>query len=223
MTPRPNRLLIGLLLVDGAFILMHLVHERTDLLHSSFFSIGRDGSAGEWFQYIKEVWILILLLELARRRANHLYRGWAFLFLYLLLDDFCRIHERLGSLVVAFCEIPRLCGVRARDCGEIIVSMLAGTVFLLLIGTQYYRSDQAGRRISHRLLGLIVLLALCGVVVDTIHGTVHGPALSPLLYIIEDGGEMLVMSVALWYVYGLTLRNDKADKSHQSPPLEAPL
>ncbi len=49
-----------------------------------------------------------------------------------------------------------------------------------------------------------------GVVVDMIHIVVPLGTVSFILGVVEDGGEMLVVSLILWYIFLLNVRGDNA-------------
>jgi hypothetical protein len=93
-------------------------------------------------------------------------------------------------------------GLRAQDFGEVTVSALAGTAFVGLIGFFYVRSSDRARNVSRDLALLVFLLAFFGVFIDMVHlalEAVHLPALT----ILEDGGEMVAMSITFSYVVHL--------------------
>lgn len=198
---RSYRLLVVLLLADCAFILIHLLHIYTDLLPRGMFSIEREAGCGEWFQYIKEGAVAMVLFVMAKRNSSGLYRVWAFLFFFLLLDDAGQLHERLGRLIARHGEIQPLLGMTRQDVGELCVSLGVGTIFMVLIGAFHRRARPVAKRISVCLLGMIVLLVLFGVAVDMVHSAALGNPMYPVLGMIEDGGEMLVMSVITWFVF----------------------
>jgi len=198
-----DKFLVLLILADLVFIFLHIFHTYTSLLPSSLFSIGRDRGYAEVFQYIKEFWIVILLILLAIRKADFLYLSWSLLFFYILLDDSLMIHEKLGSLIVSWFGLHSGFGLRAQDFGELIVYFSFGFILFVLTAVAYYMSESADRRISKYLFGMLALFVFCGVIVDMVNVIVTHTMVSPLLGMIEDGGEMLVISVITWFVFSL--------------------
>jgi len=200
---RAYRLLVVLLLADCVFIVLHLLHVYTDLLPRSRFSIEREAGCGEWFQYLKEAAVVLIVFAMARRNRSRLYLTWAFLFLFVLLDDTCALHERLGHVIASHGGIPPLPGMTGQDIGEVCVWLCVGTVFVVLIGIFHHRARPTAKRVSIRLFALTGLLVLFGAVVDMAHAAaeVERVPLHTVLGTIEDGGEMLTMSLITWFVF----------------------
>ena len=145
------------------FVVMHIVIPRLGC-DPFLFSLQADLGLSETFQYVKEVWIVILLVMVAIGQRKWVYGSWACLFLYLLLDDSLQIHENLGVCLAEHFTLEPLLGLRARDFGEIAVS------------------------------------AFFGIFVDMLHVALPDV---PGLAVLEDGGEMVVMSLIVWYVFNL--------------------
>lgn len=195
-----TKFLFILLLADFAFIGVHCMY-MTSILSNSLFSIERDFGYAEFFQYIKEFWIAVLLFILAIKSSHIVYFSWSLLFIYLLLDDSLKVHEKLGVYLADYFEFQPMFNLRAQDFGELIASMLFGFLLFMFIGVSYLISDNKAKKISKYLLVLVMSLAFCGVVVDMLHIAIPWGEL--MWALIEDGGEMLVMSVIVWYVFGL--------------------
>lgn len=200
---RSNKLfyLYLLLATDLAFIIFHIVYTYSDFISSVLFSIDQERGYAEMFQYIKEYWIAILLLILAFNQRAVLYVGWSLLFFYLLLDDSLEIHERLGARISDSLGFTSVFNLRAVDFGEIIVSGSVALFFLVFIGIAYRFSDRISRSTSRYLIGLLFALAVCGIVFDMLHIVFKYSILEPIFVILEDGGEMIVMSVITWFVF----------------------
>jgi len=193
-----TKLLFLLLLADFAFMFVHGIY-TVDLLTNDIYSIDTDGGYAEIFQYIKEFWIVVLLFVLAIRRRHTLYFAWATLFMYFLLDDSMKIHESLGANFVNYFDFKPMFQLRAQDFGELSVSILFGFFLFTFIGVSYLFSDNIAKRISKHLFVLVISVAFFGVIVDMLHTII--PWGKSLFGFIEDGGEMLVMSIIVWYVF----------------------
>lgn len=204
-------LLILLVTIDLLFIILYIFYKIDDNIlgnHSTFllshnFSISRDGSYSEIFQYVKEGAITIMLFELFTRKREVIYLAWGTTFSYLLLDDSLQLHERLGLLIGRTLEFSPMIGLRTRDFGELTVSAIAGIFLLSFIAFGYYLSQSTQRKISQHLLFLLLALAFFGIIIDMVHAMVRLDMLWKILAVVEDGGEMVIMSIVVWYVFGL--------------------
>lgn len=190
-------LLVLLLCADVAFLLLH-VSNRLVPLQNILFSLSTEGGYAEVFQYIKEYWIAIVLFAMCWRTREGIYGTWALLFTYLLCDDALAIHERIGQVIEGHWNFVPALGLRARDFGELTVSVVVGSAFLVLITYFYLRCSNNARKVSKDLVLLMGLLIFFGVFVDMVHTAVRDLPVKGLS-IIEDGGEMIAMSMIASY------------------------
>ena len=194
-----NLVLLALLLsADVVFVLFHLVLGS----HQALFNLGTDRGHSEVFQYIKEYWIAIVLFVMCWRTREGIYGAWALLFAYLLCDDALLIHERVG-LAWQSMFAPTL-GLRARDFGELAFSGSMGLGFLALIAFFHLRCSSSAKSVSRTMAVLLGVLVFFGVVVDMVHVAAY-PVIRGLT-VVEDGGEMVTMSVLASYVVHLLER-----------------
>ena len=198
-----TKFLFLLLIADFSFILIHVLY-MNGLMPNSLFSIEKDFGYAEVYQYIKEFWIVALLFSIAIKRSQIIYFAWSLLFMYLLFDDSLQIHEILGNDLANYFGFQPMFRLRAQDFGELGVSMFFGFLLFTFIGTSYLFSDSLAKQISKCLFILVMSVAFFGVVVDMIHIAI--PWGKGIWGLIEDGGEMLVVSIIVWYVFDL--RND---------------
>lgn len=195
--------LLLLLAADAVFVAVHLVHSLSPFFNDRLYSIARDRSYAEIFQYVKTYWIVLLLAALVRRTRQSVYVAWMLLYTYLLFDDAFFIHEEGGAALAARLGYVGALGLRPEDLGELTVSATIGVVFLALILITYRRGGRDARNASADLALLVGLLVFFGVFVDMLHSSIE-PAWAKLaLAIVEDGGEMVAMSLGCWYVIGL--------------------
>jgi hypothetical protein len=193
--------LVLLLCGDLAFIVLHTVNGATPLLEMPLLSLERDRGYPEMFQYAKYLWIISVLILVGFRHDSLRYLPWASVFAYFLLDDALQVHERVGQSITADLAVVPMLGLRLRDYGELAVSALAGIVLSVPLVAAYGKGSEQFRRVSRELALLILVLIFFGVVVDMLHVALgRGWALSFVLGIVEDGGEMLSVSVICWYV-----------------------
>lgn len=224
LTPKNKRFLILLLTGDLFYILLHLIHKVTrhfDILTTiraeNVFALYYDLSLGESFQYLKEYWIIILFLWLIFKNKQYFYTGWVLLFFYLLLDDMLSFHEGLATFVLQVLNIDPFYVIagelRYQDYGELGVSVFFGIILISIIGIAYWRATKEVRPIFQYLFGCLLLIAFFGVLNDFVNRifTEEGnKIIYELTRLVEDGGEMIAMSIACWYVYALTEPDPKS-------------
>ena len=136
----------------------------------------------------------ISCLAVAWRLQSHLHFAFATVLEYLFLDDMFGLHEeagaRLGTLFTGnFAE-----GV-GESLGELAYGLVVCTIIGLLFWSFFQRSTQQQRSLFGMLLIPFVLLGLCAVGVDFIHGMVPRSEkyIGAILVLIEDGGELCAM------------------------------
>ena len=201
-----TRLMASLLAGDLLLILAHFLLVFTPLLSDGGFYVDRDGGYGEWFQYLKYSGAIVLLLALFKRQRAPLYLFWLVLFVYLLLDDSLRLHEIWGLRLAEAANLPALLTLRARDLGEMAFSGVSGLILLTALFFTYQHSRPVARKFTQKLLLALVALAFFGIGVDMVQVMSLEllrpyPFLSELLVTIEEGGEMIVVSLMVWLTY----------------------
>ena len=200
-----RKFLLLLIFADICFILLHGANGM-HLISNRLFSIQKDFGFPEMYQYIKESWIVVLLLMTAINTSQVIYYAWSSLFMYFLLDDSLQIHERLGDYLANYFELQPMFNLRALDFGELIVSMFFGFLIFSFIGLTYMFSDRIAKERSKHLFILVLFVAFFGIVVDMLHIAI--PFVTPLWTLIEDGGEMIIMSIIVCYVFELKSEPD---------------
>jgi hypothetical protein len=196
----PARWLL-LLTGDGLFLLLHLLLVLTPLTADAKFYLNTDGGYAEWFQYIKlgaAVWMLMTLYW-RQRSPLHLY--WLGLFAYLLGDDALRLHEIGGLWLANLADLPAVLSLRPQDLGELAISSLIGLFLLTTLTLAYRLSDDDSRAFTRWLLLTLLALAIFGIGADMLQEMAGRPFLRQLLVVVEDGGEMVMISLMLWLVY----------------------
>ena len=203
---RSSLLLYLFLATDLIFIIVHIIYKSNQVpsLAYAYYSIEEDKGYAELFQYIKEYWIALLLSFLAVQKRSFVYLGWSLLFFYVLLDDSVQIHEKLGITISSQLTFVDKFHLRAVDLGEILVSVCVGLFFLIFLTIAYRFSDSISRKSSKYLTMMLFALALFGIIADMAHMIFVSSLFEPLLAVVEDGGEMLVMSVIAWFVFLLS-------------------
>ena len=94
-------------------------------------------------------------------------------------------------------------GLRPKDIGELLFVGAAGVVILAVVGTAAWRGTEQCRRVTRDLGLLIVALGLVGIALDVVHVIAYfgESLLAQVLLVLEDGGEMIVMSAMTAYAF----------------------
>jgi hypothetical protein len=208
------RLLLGALLItDFSFIALHLLFRYTYFSTDIGLALEVDRGFSEIFQYLKEFWIALALGVLALRKRSRLYGVLATLFFYILLDDAAKLHEKFGAIISQRFAFSDLWGLQAQDFGELLFYSGVTLVFAGLIALTYRTGQTAEKRTMRQLIVLLGLFACFAVGVDLLHSAVLIPALDPLLIALEDGGELIAMSMIATYIF---VRLEQASRTHLS-------
>lgn len=200
-------LLLLLLAADVAFIVLHVVSVETSWLRGRPFSLEQDNGLPEAFQYVKQFWIALCMLTLFRRTREVVYLGWVVVFGFLLLDDAFQFHEHVGQWLGQTYSLPVAFGLRPDDIGELLFAAFIGLVTALLIGFGFWHGDHDARIVTRDTAMLVVVLAVFGVGCDILHVIAHfkGSLTAQLLLILEDGGEMIVVSIIAAYIFNVVI------------------
>ncbi len=105
-------------------------------------------------------------------------------------------------------EIP------TQDLGQLVVLAFLGLLFLVIVGAAYYLGDRRFKEVSRNLLIMLAVLVFCSVVVDVIHVIANVSAhearlLIDSLALLEEGGELVTVSVILWYVFSWATQREE--------------
>jgi hypothetical protein len=198
-------LLALLFCVDVAFVVVHVAKPYFDALRPHYFSLEADRGLAEIYQYGKQAFIVGAMMVCWSRTRSVSFGVWAALFAFLLWDDSHAVHEQIGEALGAAWALPAVIGLRPRDFGEILFALAVGTVTLAALLLVHLRERGVAIVPTVNLILLLVALAVCGVVVDAIHVVAYfgGSRFAWLLTVIEDGGELAVMSVIVVYAWQL--------------------
>lgn len=213
--------LLFLVTIDIVFMVVHFLHKSTPILPATEFDIAQDRSYAEFFQYAKTLILSIFLWLLCYRQRSLIYGFWAAVFAFIFVDDAFELHEQIGTFLVNQFTLPALFNLRPQDIGEMLIyAAYAVTILTGCLVAHYYDRDKIVRQFSLRIFSILVLLGIFGCVVDFMHVQVVSLSLPKVVVgmftLAEDGGEMLVVSLLLWFV-GLIVT--QAPQSSRSPVL----
>ena len=153
---------------------------------------------------IKEFSVTAILIFLSVKKRDLLFLGWGVLYAYILMDDMFRIHEQAGIWIGTFLPKSLFPILQAKDIGEALFSVLAVGFCALLILIAYWFSKPVNRRAIGPLFYLLFGLIFLAGVVDLFQSDLTTPNLWGPLALLEEGGEMIVMSVTTWFAFRLT-------------------
>lgn len=148
------------------------------------------------------------------RTREGIHGAWILAFAFIFLDDALAVHERIGRLIANQGDYGTAFWLRAQDPGELTVSALAGVIFLALLVFFYFRGGEDARRISRDVALMLAAFVFFGVVVDVLHIAIKA------LTVVEEGGEMVTLSLITAYVAQLT--REKKSGPAISPTLQPP-
>jgi hypothetical protein len=184
-------------------LLLLLLFATADLffvgLHTGFelgftkdpvFSLEGDRTGGEFWQYVKEYWIVMVMVLLFRRTGQPMYAAWGAVFAYILADDALQIHEKMGVKIAQALGLPTFGNMEGWAIGQILFAGGCAVVLLILMALLYQTASENARRMTLTLLLGLFLVAVFGVGCDALHALVPVDA----LIVVEEGGELLIMS-----------------------------
>lgn len=213
---KTNKILTLLLSIDILFLIAHtlfiyLIFKRVqfDWSISDPFMINLDGGYPEIFQYFKYIIIITITIYLINKRKEIGYIAWLILFVLLLLDDALQFHETFGTWVANKFNYKPLLGLRAQDLGELTYVAIFGSVLLFFIVYGYIKGDEKYRNRNIDLFILFALFLFFGIAMDMVDEFVEYNRYSHLILIlIEDGGEMITLSLIVWYFFFLIFKTN---------------
>lgn len=156
--------------------------------------ITADHSRPEIFNYTKFAVTVACLAAAFRRTRLPLFASLAMIFLLVLLDDSLLIHEQLGNRLGALTGWDKS--------GELVAFAGFGVIIIVILVPGLWGLHRAIRPQAVRFVGVLVALAVCGVVIDFVHALLDNSLAlydDKLAGLAEDGGEMLIASVATAY------------------------
>lgn len=199
-------ILILLVVTDLVFIALHALrwwHDSPNLA----LRIDIEGGYGEVFQYMKFLWAAILTGWFAAKSRALRFVSWSIVLLYFLADDSLAIHETLGALAAARVDFMLPLGLEPVDFGDFVMLASSATVLAILVFAAQLGADREIKRAFLELAALACFLGVFSVAFDLLHGLLKAdPLLDFIMGTLEDGGEMIVASLLVWYCFKLQNR-----------------
>lgn len=184
-----------------------------------------DGALPEMLGYVKWVIIIVSLVWLTIRDRWLVPFRWALVFFMVLIDDSLQEHESLGAMIAGSLPLPASLQSQSQDIAEVLVFGAMGIVVVLLTATLFTRNGHVARALSIRFMLIIVFLAFFGVALDFLHqsirlfteGTFAAEFLPQFFALLEDGGEMIMASIATAFVLTLPGIESMSRRSETAP------
>lgn len=183
--------ILATIVVDGLGFL-----RGSQLAVHPWIAVYMDRSVPEMYGYVLSLGTALLLLGCYLRFSIRVFVFWACFYVFVAVDDAFSYHEEFGMVLVQTLGLTALPGLRPVDSGELIAWALAGFVLLVPLGWSLMKR-QSGTWSVFFLFGIIgAALFFFGAMVDMLHELFTGP-LRRMVNWTEDGGELLVQSLAL--------------------------
>ncbi len=204
-------LLLLLLSADFAFIVLHIINLTLVPSASRPNVVGTYGYL-DTYQLVKLFWVIILFAFVFKSTRCSGYASWILVFTCLLFDEALQIHQTIGDhlansltayLPHNFSAQPRLF--------QLAVLAVAAMLLFAIVAWAYWRGPYAFKKVSIDMLLFIAAWGVFGVATDLAAAFNPGPLVQIGSDIVEDGGEMVVVSLSLWYVFLLAIRKGKPD------------
>jgi hypothetical protein len=193
-------LLFVLIGIDLIFMALHAL-KSLGYLSNPNFSVTQNWGYPETFQYLKAAFLTGCFFWLGAKYKRPQFYCWAIIFLYVLLDDSLEIHEILGYHAGEQLENAGIAG--GKTLGELLTFALMGFIIFIPLFYFFFVSKHRNLKImTQDLFMLFVMMLIFGVGVDVLHDlTEVGTVINGALGLLEDGGEMMAMSVMCWYTW----------------------
>jgi hypothetical protein len=202
---RASFILLFLLGADFAFIMFHVIIAK----YYCLCNVVGIFTYVKIYNLIKLLGITVLFVYVLRSTRCSSYISWILVFTYFLLDDALLLHQKIGNYFYAFFDShSESLSLRPRFF-ELAVLATVGITLLAVIARGYSRGPKVFRKISEDMLLFLVALVLLGLIVDLATAIKLGPTIVFVLGFVEDGGELVVDSLILWYVFLLALHNGR--------------
>ena len=197
---KSDKFLLIILGFDIIFIVLSLFDKFSSLNFYNF-AVENDYGFAEKFQYLKFIGIAIISFILAVKSRSSNFLFFMFIPIYLYLDDSRLLHERFGTKIVSFfykgSPLDTLIkDFRYQDIGEIVYILFISIILLIIFLICYKLSDLFERYFLKNILKLLIIFGFFALFIDSIHQLSRG-YLYNLLTVIEDGGEMISISLII--------------------------
>lgn len=214
--------LFTLLAIDFVFIGLHAL-KSLGYVSDPNFSVTKNFGYGESFMYLNELFIIGCFVWLALKYMQPVFYTWAAVFVYVLLDDSLEIHETIGYYFGAIMEqnmgiMPEI----AKEAAEMSSFVFFGLILFTPLLLFFFRTTNKHLKIATQdLLILFGGLLFFGIGVDVMNDFFEtGTFLNGFLGLLEDAGEMVMLSLIAWYVWTFITHSNytQEEKAFETAP-----
>lgn len=196
--------------IDLFFIMVHVTFSHWR------FDIERDGSFSEMSEHL-EVAICVVLTAICYARLRQpIYMGMAMIYFVMLLDNQMNLHEGLGGMASSLFPVAGTVPLPGQALGELAVFGALAMAGSVLGPLSWQRSTGEHRAAGTVFALLIVALGVFAVGVDGVHEA-FSKETKWLIGVVEDGGEMLVLSAHCAFAVSLYSRFKLSDWGRLEP------
>ena len=168
------------------------------------FFMSQDHSFAEYLEYSLTIASAVLLFRLWLQSRTLMFLTNALLFVWITLDNWVEIHEKLGFVLGAYIPGFDWMPVQPHHLAETAVFGFVGLIWLAGMAVAFRKSDKTATGYGILIMLGIVGAAMFGVVVDLITSWGdHGIGVLNVLAFVEDEGEfamtllLFALSVAI--------------------------
>lgn len=214
--------LYTLLVIDFVFISLHAL-KSLGYVSNPNLSVTKNFGYGESFMYLNELFIIGCSLWLGFKFRRSIFYLWAAVFVYVLLDDSLEIHEKVGYYLGGWIkQHSDITLIIAKESAEIGSFVLFGILLFTPILLIYVKTNISSLKVFIQdLLILFAGLLFFGIGIDFMNIFFEtGTFLNGFLGLLEDAGEMVMISIIAWYTWTFISQGNyiHGDKIADSPP-----
>lgn len=212
-----NASLLLLLLLSGdlIFTIIHIL--RHTLFQTSILWSTQITTYLLAYLLVKLVLVNVMFISILRKTRCSGYISWLLVFTYLLLDDALNIHQIIGRAIFDWFNAHNFQNftLPARFF-ELAVLGIIGMILVVIVTWAFIHNDSTFRKITKDLLVFIIALFFFGIIVDLASLIRLRVSILRVLDFIEDGGELIVYSLILWYLFLIIVHTGEPGKFFQA-------
>jgi hypothetical protein len=148
--------------------------------------------------------MILFLSEIKFNRRDRAFDFWKYLFLYILVDDIFEVSEHTGRIIGELFSFDTLFGLAPADYGKFAFAIGGGLIVSAFLGYVLRRSSREFVSASFAIFVMLSCFAFFAVVFDIVHALFNqDPRLGYAFGMLEEGGEMIVLSFLTAYLFYL--------------------
>ncbi len=193
------------LFLDFSFILLHIVTSYQKSAYSdSILLLDTPYGLPELFQFLKYMFILTLIATYILKNKWKSYVALFILFLTFFMDDLFQLHNLVASYIATVFQLKESWGLKGQDLGYIIYILCLGVIVLSISWFGFFKTSNKTRNGYKTIMLLVFLFLFFGIIMDGVNHFMtytYGPQI--LFTVIEEGGEMIALSLLVCYINSL--------------------